>query len=292
MGQVIKIGNRSIGQGYPAFIIAEIGINHNGDIDLAQKLIDVALIAGCDAVKLQKRDPVEATPEEYKNVMRETPWGLMTYLEYKKRLEFGREEYDQIDSYCRDKGILWTASPWDISSIDFLERYDLAFYKVPSALITNKEYLERIKKSGRPLIVSTGMANMELVEKVIEFLGEDNIILLHAVSTYPARPQDINLNVIRRYKQLFNCPVGYSGHEVGLQITIAAAALEAKVIERHVTLDRSMWGTDQAASVEATGLIRLVRDIRLVESAIGSADKTMITGELEVERKLRKVHSL
>lgn len=292
VAKTIRIGDKTIGESHPIFIIAEVGINHNGDIDLAKKLVDVAAVAGCDAVKFQKRNPIESVPAEYKNVMRETPWGTMTYLEYRKKIEFGRPEYDQIDEYCRERGILWTASAWDVSSIDFLEPYELSFCKIPSALITNKEYLTRIKETNRPLVVSTGMADIELVKKVVEFLGEDNIALLHTVSTYPARPENVNLNVINTFKQLFNCPIGYSGHEVGLQITLGAAALGAHIIERHITLDRSMWGTDQAASVESIGLIRLVRDIRIIETAMGTGEKKMFPEELEVEKRLRNIYSL
>jgi len=289
---MIRISDKTIGDGSPVFITAEIGINHNGDIDLAKKLIDVAIIAGCDAVKFQKRNPAEAVPEEYKSVKRETPWGIMTYLEYRKKLEFGREEYNEINGYCREKNIIWTASPWDISSIEFMEQYKPFFYKIPSALITNKEYLERIKKTSSPLFVSTGMADIELVKKVVNFLGEENIVLLHTVSTYPAKVKNINLNIVKTYKQLFKCPVGYSGHEVGLQITLAAVALGANVIERHITLDRSMWGTDQAASVETVGLVKLVRDIRIIEEAMGDVKKKVVLEELEIEKKLRKVYTL
>jgi N-acetylneuraminate synthase len=289
---MIRIGDKVIGKGNPVFIIAEIGINHNGDLDLAKKLIDVAVIAGCDAVKFQKRNPAECVPEEYKEVKRETPWGIMTYLEYRRRLEFGRDKYNEVDRYCKEKNIIWAASPWDISSIEFLEEYKLPFYKVPSALITNREYLERLKKTNTPLMVSTGMADIELVKKVVGLLGQENIILLHTVSTYPAKVEDINLNVIKTYSQLFKCPVGYSGHEVGLQITLGAVAIGAQIIERHITLDRSMWGSDQAASVEPVGLIRLVRDIRIIEGALGQMEKKIAPEELDVEKRLRKVHTL
>jgi len=292
MSKVIEIDGTFIGNDYPVFIIAEIGINHNGDINLAKKLIDVAAVAGCNAVKFQKRNPDEAVPEEYKNVQRETPWGTMTYLEYRKKLEFWQDEYDQIDKYCKEKKFIWIASPWDISSINFLKKYDLPAFKIPSALITDKEYLNALKQLDKPLFVSTGMAEIQLVKKVVDFLGEEKIILLHTVSSYPARPESVNLKVIKTYQEMFECPVGYSGHEVGLQITLAAVSLGAKVIERHITLDRSMWGTDQAASVEPVGLIRLTRDIRIIESAIGDGKKKILPEELEVERRLRKVYSI
>jgi N-acetylneuraminate synthase len=292
MSRTIEVGGTLTGEGCPVFIIAEVGINHNGDIDLAKKLIDVAAVAGCNAVKFQKRNPDEAVPEEYKNVKRETPWGTMTYLEYRKKIEFWEEQYDEIDAYCKEKNIMWIASAWDISSVNFLKKYDLPAFKIPSALITDKHYLALLKRLHKPLIVSTGMAEIELVKKVVGFLGEDRIILLHTVSSYPARSESINLKVIKTYQDLFNCTVGYSGHEVGLQVTLAAVSLGAKVIERHITLDRSMWGTDQAASVEPVGLIRLTRDIRIIESAMGDGEKRMLPEELEVEKKLRKVYSL
>ncbi|RKY40643.1 MAG: N-acetylneuraminate synthase [Candidatus Omnitrophota bacterium] len=288
----LRIGKKKIGDSFPVFVVAEIGINHNGDVNIAKKLIDVAVIAGCDAVKFQKRNPEEAVPEEYKNVKRETPWGVITYLEYRKRIEFWEKEYDEIDRYCQEKGIMWFASAWDISSIEFLKKYKLPLYKIPSALITNREYLEKMKKLNKPLMVSTGMADIQLVKKVVKFLGEERIILMHTVSVYPAKPEIINLRVINTYQRLFKCPVGYSGHEVGLQITLAAVALGAKAVERHITLDRSMWGTDQSASVEPVGLIRLVRDIRIIETALGEGEKKKYPEELEVEKRLRKVSNL
>jgi N-acetylneuraminate synthase len=292
MSRAIQIGNALIGDDYPVFIIAEAGINHNGDINLARKLVDVAIAAGCNAVKFQKRNPDEAVPEGQKSVRRETPWGTMTYLEYRKKVEFGQAQYDEINRYCKEKEMMWIASAWDVSSVEFLRRYDLPAFKIPSALITDRAYLNILRKLDKPLIVSTGMAEIQLVKKVVDFLGEEKIILLHTVSSYPAKPENINLNVIKTYHDLFNCVVGYSGHEVGLQITLAAVSLGAKVIERHITLDRSMWGTDQAASVEPGGLMRLTRDIRIIESALGDGKKRMLPEELQVEEKLRKVYSL
>jgi N-acetylneuraminate synthase len=292
MSKILKIGDRKIGDNNPAFFIAEIGINHNGDIGLAKKLIDVAVIAGCDAVKFQKRNPDESVPEKQKSVPKETPWGHMSYLDYKKKLEFWEDEYREIDKYCKEKNILWTASPWDISSIEFLEKFEPKFYKIPSALITNKEYLLKLKSTGKPLVVSTGMADKGLVQKVVSLLGQKRIVLMHTVSTYPAKNQNINLNVLRTFSKLFDCPIGYSGHEVGLQITLAAVALGAKAIERHITLDRSMWGTDQAASVEPVGLIKLIRDMKIIETSLGSGEKKKIPEEDYVEKKLRKIYSL
>jgi len=291
----VKVGEYTISDKHPVFFVAEIGINHNGDIELAKKLIDIAKIAGCTAVKFQKRNPEEAVPEKYKNVKRETPWGIISYLEYKKKIEFEKEEYDVIDNYCKKREILWSASPWDITSIRFLDSYNLPFIKVPSALITNKEYLEEIKRrkdNGTPIFLSTGMADIELVKKVVDFLGEENLVILYTVSTYPSKPEEIDLNIINTYKKLFNCPIGYSGHEIGLQITLAAVEKGAKVIERHITVDRSMWGTDQSASLESIGLIKLLRDIRIIEKCMRDGIKRKLDTELEIEKKLRKVYSL
>lgn len=291
--RTVKVGNKHIGENYPVFFTAEIGINHNGSLDIAKKLIDTAISAGCDAVKFQKRDPEKAVPEEYKDVKRETPWGLISYLEYRQRIEFWEKEYDEIDIYCKEKGILWSASCWDISSLEFMERYELPFLKVPSPLVTHKHYLEKVKemknKEDMPVFTSTGMSDMELVRKLVKFLGEDNLVILHAVSVYPAKTEEINLNVIKTFQRLFSCPIGYSGHEVGLQITLAATALGAKVLERHITLDRSMWGTDQPASVEPHGLIRLIRDIRIIEKTLGTGEKRIVDGEIESIKKLRKI---
>ena len=290
--KTIKIGGKEIGSGRPVFIVAEIGLNHNGDIDIAKKLIDVAVLSGCDAVKFQKRTPELCVPEEYKNVKRETPWGVMTYLEYRKRVEFGSKEYNQIDAYCREKGIVWFASPWDLPSIEFLKDYALPVYKVPSALLTHKEYLLKLKNIGSPIMLSSGMSDVELVKKAVSFIGEDNIILMHATSTYPAKTEEINLRVLQTYMKMFSCPIGYSGHEVGLQITLAAVAIGANAIERHITLDRSMWGSDQAASVEPIGLMKLVRDIRIIENALGDGVKRILPSEEEVMKRLRKIASL
>lgn len=292
MEGAVRVGNKHIGKDNPVFFIAEIGINHNGSLDIAKKLIDVASFAGCDAVKFQKRDPEEAVPEGQKGIMRETPWGLMSYLNYKKKMEFWEDEYDQIDRYCSEKGVPWSVSCWDMPSLEFIKRYEIPFLKIPSALITHTEYLKKVKEfkdKGIPLFVSTGMSDMKRVKKVVDFLGNDNLIIMHAVGTYPVRHEDVNLNVIKSYKEQFNCPIGYSGHEVGLQVSLAAVALGANVIERHITLDRSMWGTDQAASVETQGIIRLMRDIRIIEKSFGTGVKRIMDSEESVIKKLRKV---
>lgn len=287
--KTVKIGNIAIGEGYPTFIIAEIGINHNGDVNNAKKLIDVAVFADCDAIKFQKRNPVIAVPDDQKNLKRSTPWGEMTYLSYKKRIEFGKEEYSIIDQYAKEKEILWFASPWDEDSVVFLEQMNVPAHKIPSACITDFKLLRRVKETGKPIIMSTGMSTLDQIDKAIEILGgTDNLILMHCTSTYPTSPAETNLKVITYLLENYDCPIGYSGHEVGLQITYAAVALGAQLIERHITLDRTMWGTDQAASVEPFGLLRLVRDIRVVGQALGNGRKIVFDSEIPLIRKLRR----
>lgn len=287
--KTVNIGSKTIGDGFPIYIIAEIGINHNGDLDLAKKLIDAANLAGCDAVKFQKRAPEKCVPPEQQNVMRETPWGEMTYLEYKHRLEFGEDEYAQIDGYCRDKGIDWFASVWDEDSVDFLEKFDVSCYKVPSAALTDFDLLRKVRNTRKPVILSTGMSNLEQINSAVDALGgTDNLVIMHCVSTYPAKPEELNLKAIETLINEFDCPIGYSGHEVGLQTTYAAVALGADIVERHITLDRAMWGTDQAASVEPFGLMRMVRDIRVTENALGDGVKRIHENEVSVMKKLRR----
>ena len=284
----IDINGRKIGELHPSFIIAEIGINHNGDLKIAKKLIDVAKAAGCDAVKFQKRTPELCVPEKMKNMPRETPWGIITYLEYRKKIEFTEEKYGIINKYCRDKEILWFASCWDIPSVDFIRQFNTPCYKVASPCLTDHELLRMMKKTGKPLLISTGMSTIEEIKAAAEVLGEDYPwLLLHCVSTYPAIHREINLNVMQTLRKCFGCLVGYSGHEVGLQVTLAAVALGAVVVERHITLDRAMWGTDQAASVGPGGIQRLVRDIRIIEQAIGDGVKQVWESELPIRKRLR-----
>jgi len=242
------------------YIIAEIGINHNGDMNIAKQLIDIAAFAGCDAVKFQKRNPDVCVPEHQKNVMRDTPWGKMTYLEYKYRMEFGKEEYDEIDEYCQSKNIAWSASPWDLDSLKFLMNYDLPFIKIPSAMITNEQLMKATAKTGKKMIFSTGMSTMEEIEQAVAWVKESStdFSLLHCNSTYPAPLEDLNLACIPELKNKFNCEVGYSGHEFRIGTTVAAIYLGATILERHITLDRQMWGSDHLGSVEPQGLIKLV----------------------------------
>jgi N-acetylneuraminate synthase len=284
----IQVGEHTIGQGNPVYVIAEIGINHNGDINIAKKLIDVAVEAGCQAVKFQKRTPAICVPEEQKSQIRETPWGMMTYLEYKERTEFGQTEYEEIDRYCKTKGIDWFASPWDVPSLDFLLGFDPVCIKIASASLTDDELITKLDKSGTPTILSTGMSTMEEIRHAVSLFKSAPLALAHATSTYPCPPKELNLRMMDTLETEFNVPVGYSGHETGLATTLAAVAMGATFIERHITLDRSMWGTDHAASVEPGGLERLVRDIRAIEVALGDGVKKVYESEVPVRAKLRR----
>jgi N-acetylneuraminate synthase len=285
----VTIGNRAVGDGEPCFIIAEIGINHNGDINIAKKLIGAAVVAGCDAVKFQKRTPDLCVPPEQRALMRETPWGLMTYLDYKYRMEFGHDEYAEIDAWSAAHGVIWFASVWDEPSVDFLEPFEPVCYKIPSACLTDDDLLRRVRRTGRPVILSTGMSTMEEVRRAVAQLDRSTLLIAQSTSTYPCPPDDLNLRVIHTLRAEFDCPIGYSGHETGLQTTYAAVSLGASFVERHITLDRAMWGTDQAASVESGGLIRLVRDIRTIERAMGDGVKRLYDSELSARQRLRRV---
>lgn len=286
---IVDLDGRSIGDDYPCYVIAEIGINHNGQIDLVKQLIDVAFEAGCDAIKFQKRTPEICVPEEQWEIQRETPWGTMSYIEYKNKIEFGLKEYREIDSYCSKKGMTWFASPWDVPSVDFLEELEVPCYKVASACLTDDELLKHIRSKGRPVLLSTGMSSMEQIRRAVSYLDGENLIILQCNSSYPAVHEELNLRVIPSYSEEFGVPIGYSGHETGLAPSLAAVALGAKVIERHITLDRAMWGTDQAASVEPQGIERLVRDIRVVEACLGDGAKMVYQSEMEAMEKLRRV---
>jgi sialic acid synthase SpsE len=286
---VVRVGSTEIGNGRPVFVIAEIGINHNGDVGTAKKLIDVAIAAGCDAVKFQKRTPAICVPPEQASILRETPWGTMTYLEYKERIEFGTDEFSEIDAHCRAKNILWFASPWDVPSVEFLESFNTPVFKIASACLTDDELLGAIRATGKPVIMSTGMSTLAEIDHAISLLDRANLILGQATSTYPCKPEELNLRAIQSLRERYGVPVGYSGHETGLQTTIAAVALGAVFVERHITLDRAMWGTDHAASVEPGGLERLVRDLRNVELALGDGNKVLYDSEVSVKKKLRRV---
>lgn len=288
MTDFIEIAGTRVGPGSPCFIVAEIGINHNGDLALAKQLIDVAATVGCNAVKFQKRTPEICVPDEQKGLERDTPWGRITYLQYRHKVEFGHEEYEAIDAYCREQGILWTASCWDEPSLDFIEQFEPAFHKVASPVLTNDVLLRAHVKTGRPLVVSTGMSTLAEIDHAAQLLSDKSPwMYLHCTSSYPARAEEINLRVMDTLRQRFSRPVGYSGHEVGLQISLAAVARGADALERHITLDRSMWGSDQAASVEPGGLRRLVRDVRIIEAALGDGVKRVYDSEMPMRAKLR-----
>jgi N-acetylneuraminate synthase len=287
--KTLQIGQHAIGNGRPCFVIAEIGINHNGDLEIAKGLIDAAVAAGCDAVKFQKRTPDICVPYDQRGVERDTPWGRMTYLDYRHRVEFDKAEYDIIDAYCRERDILWSASCWDVPSVDFIVDYQVPFLKLSSAALTDNELVKRHVDAGIPTLVSTGMSTWEEVQHAAQILG-DRLpwMFLHCTSTYPAIAKECNLRMINTLRDAFARPVGYSGHEVGLQISVAAVALGAAVLERHITLDRAMWGTDQSASVEPAGLNRLVRDVRVVEQALGDGIKKVYESEEKIRKKLRR----
>ncbi len=291
----VDIGGRSIGDGEPVYIIAEIGINHNGALDLAIELIEGAKRAGADAVKFQKRTPELCVPKEQWHIERDTPWGRMRYIDYRRKVEFGRREYQAIDRHCRERGIDWTASCWDEEAVDFMEGFDPPFYKMASASLTDHALLLKACATGRPLMISTGMSTMEEITEAVALLGASTraLLIAHSTSTYPCRIEELNLKVIRVLQALYpEVPIGYSGHEVGLAPSLAAVALGATFIERHITLDRSMWGTDQAASVEIGGFERLIRNIRDIERALGDGVKRLYDSELGPRQKLRRVPSL
>lgn len=288
----IEIGNHMVGHDYPAYVIAEIGINHNGSIDTAKKLMKVAADSGCQAVKFQKRTPDVSTPENMRDVIRQTPWGEMTYLEYRYRVEFGLAEYLEIDSYAKSLGIDWFASPWDIPAVDFLEDLGVVAYKVASASVTDIPLLQRISDTNKPIILSTGMSTLEQIDRAVEVLGKSNLTMMHATSTYPLPAEEANLRTIHTLQHRYGVPIGYSGHETGLQISLAAVSLGACMVERHITLDRSMWGSDQSASLEPQGLEHLVRDIRIIEIAMGDGEKRIFPGELAPMSRLRRVDAI
>lgn len=286
----IIIGNEVIREDCNPYLIAEIGINHNGDLQIAKRLIDAAFACRWNAVKFQKRVPEIAVPEEQKSVMRDTPWGRMTYLEYKKRIEFGQEEYNYIDRYCREKPIDWTASPWDIPSLRFLLQYDVPFIKIASATLTNDEIVTEAARSGKTVVMSTGMSTLEEIDHAAELLekhADGNYLLMHTNSSYPADYEDLNLNMIRTLRERYGCLVGYSGHEQDLEPTVAAVVLGAVMIERHVTVSHGMWGTDQKASLEIPAMGMLEGRLRYIREMMGSGRKELCEKELAVRKKLR-----
>jgi len=286
--RTVEIGEKIVGDGFPTFIVAEIGINHNGDINIAKKLVDLAAETGCDAVKFQKRTvEVVYTPEELARP-RDNPFGP-TNGDLKRALEFGKSEYEEIDRYCKEKNILWFASPWDKGSVDFLEEFDAPCYKIASACLTDDELLRHVRSKGRPVILSTGMSTKEQIGHAVKILGEEDLILLQCTSTYPSKLEELNLRSILWFRNQYPFPIGYSGHETGIVESVMAVVLGASLVERHITLDRAMWGSDQAASLEPGGLQRMVRDVRNVPVTLGSGEKNIFESEIAILQKLRRV---
>jgi N-acetylneuraminate synthase len=290
MNDIILANGKKIGAGHPCFIIAEIGLNHNGDINIAKELILKAKEAGCDAVKFQKRTPDVCTPKDQWNIERDTPWGRMKYIDYRYKVEFGDAEYKIIDDYCAELDMVWFASCWDEEAVDFLEKFNPMLYKAASASLTDISLLKKKMDTGRPLIISTGMSTIEELKTAVTAIGTKNLAIAHATSTYPCKPEELNLRMINTLQEMYpTCPIGYSGHETGLSTTLATIPMGANFIERHFTLDRSMWGSDQSASVEPGGMMRLVRDIRDIETALGDGVKKVYESEMGPRAKLRRV---
>jgi len=286
----IKVGKINIGDGYPVFIAAEIGINHNGSLEIAKKLIEGAKAAGCDAVKFQKRTPEICVPKDQWNIERETPWGRMTYIDYRHKVEFTKDDYSKIDRFCKEKDIVWFASCWDEEAVDFIQQFDVPIFKTASASLTDKNLLLKHKKIKKPTIISTGMSTMEEIEEAEKLFEKRNILIAHATSAYPCPNEELNLKMITTLREKYpEIPIGYSGHETGLAPTWAAVSLGASFVERHITLDRAMWGSDQAASVEVDGFHRLIRNIRDIEIALGDGIKRVYPSEMNARTKLRRV---
>jgi N-acetylneuraminate synthase len=290
--RTIRIGSTLVGDSAPAYICAEIGINHNGSLQLVEELVDAACRAGCNAVKFQKRTPDQCVPPSERSQLRETPWGTMTYLEYRRRLEFGRAEYDHIAKYCLRKGIDWFVSVWDEGAVNFMESYGPIAYKIPSACLTDLTLLRRVAGTGRPVILSTGMSTMQQIREGVSAVGGGELLITHCTSAYPCQEDELNLRVIETLRRDFPAvPIGYSGHEVGLVPTIVARVSGACYLERHVTMSRAMWGSDQAASVEPAGLERLVRYVRSAERSLGDGIKRVYQSEVPLIKRLRRVVS-
>jgi N-acetylneuraminate synthase len=289
MNREVKIGERIIGDGHPTYIVAEIGINHNGDIDIAKNLMEAAKRYGVDAVKFQKRTPELCVPPDQRGQMRDTPWGYITYLDYRYKTEFGKAEYDEVERYSKEIGIDWFASVWDEPSIDFMEQYNPIAYKIPSASLTDHGLLSKLRSTGRPVILSTGMSTIDQIKGAVEVLGLENMMLTHTTSAYPCDPHELNLRMVETLRQMYPVPVGYSGHEVGLIPSVVSVALGACLVERHITLDRAMWGSDQSASVEPGGFERMVKYIRVTEQSLGDGQKRVYDDELPILKKLRRV---
>jgi len=291
MTRTVRIGNKLVGEGHPVYVIAEIGINHNASMEITKKLIDGASLAGCDAVKFQKRTPEACVPKDQWDKERDTPWGRMRYIDYRHKMEFDVDQFAEINRYCNERNMHWFASCWDEQSVDFMEQFDPPCYKAASASLTDINLLEKMQGTGKPLIISTGMSTMDEINTALDALDTDSLLVAHSTSAYPCPVEELNLNMIHTLESTVpaNVPVGYSGHEVGLAPSWAAVAMGATFVERHMTLDRAMWGSDQAASVEIPGMMRLVGNIRDIEKALGDGVKKVYESELGARAKLRRV---
>jgi len=288
----IKLGNFTVTENSVPYMIAEIGINHNGDMQIAKRLLDAAYACEWDCAKFQKRTPELAVPEAQKQVPRETPWGTMPYIEYKKRVEFEKAEYDEIDCYCRQKPMDWSASPWDIPSLEFLLQYDIPFIKIPSAMNTNEEMIKKACESGKPVIISEGMSELDEMDKTVSWLekySNGDYIICHTNSTYPSPNNELNLRLIPEMKKRYDCLVGYSGHEANLEPSVIAAVLGACVIERHVTLSHEMWGSDQKASLEVQAMSLLKKRITSSLETLGTGEKKLYESEMKKRKELRGI---
>lgn len=284
----IKLGKNTVGHNQKTYLIGEIGINHNGSIDIAKNLIINAKKAGFNAVKFQKRTPEICVPENQKNKIRSTPWGEITYLDYKKKIEFGKKEYEIIDRLCKEIKIDWFASAWDLESVDFIHEFDPICYKIASANLTDKKLLEKIKEKNKPIILSTGMSTINEIEEAVNLLKNTDLLIAHSTSAYPCAYDELNLKMIKTLRKKYpSIPIGYSGHENGISSTVCAVAMGACHIERHITLNRTLWGTDHSASLEMRGMESLCRDIRNLELATGDGIKKVYDSERPIIEKLR-----
>ncbi len=286
----VRINKRDVGYGEPVYVIAEIGINHNGSLDIAKKMIDGAVFAGCNAVKFQKRTPELCVPKDQWHIERDTPWGRMTYIDYRHRMEFSLNDYAEIDRYCKAKEIDWFASCWDEEAVEFIEQFNPPMHKLPSASLTDHNLIQVMRNTGRPLMISTGMSTMREIEDAINVAGTIDLLIAHSTSAYPCSVTELNIRMIHTLMEFYpTVPIGYSGHEVGLAPTLGAVAMGASFVERHITLDRALWGTDQAASVEILGMHQLIRNIRDIERSMGDGKKRVYPSEVPVMQKLRRV---
>jgi len=290
MSKKLSFCGRNVGDDEPVFMIAEIGLNHNGELGIAKRLIDAAFACDWHCVKFQKRTPEICVPEHQKAVIRDTPWGKMTYLEYRNRIEFGEKEFSYIDQYCHEKPIFWTSSVWDLPSLKFILNYDVPFIKIPSAKLVEMNLLRAAAVTGKPIVLSTGMSTVEEIDAAVSMLNEyaeGNYVLMHTNSTYPTPPEELNLLTLKFLKERYDCIVGYSGHEYDLEPTVIAVALGARIIERHITLNHNMWGSDQFASLEVHAMDLLHKRVKQIPVSLGDGVKKLTESEKQIRKKLR-----